>query len=69
MHFQERQYVKLLLVPSKKKGLLQKERICSKTKLGANSFLLVYTSFQKGIGVQESKKEVTKVVSLISYEK
>ena len=48
--------------------------VCSKRKefqgknllpLGANSFLLEQTSFQKGLGMQASKKEVTKVFSLV----
>ena len=33
--------------------------------MGANSFLLGLTSFQKRLGVQKSKQEVTKVVSLV----
>ena len=33
--------------------------------LGANSFLLEQTLFQKGTGVPESKQEVTKVVFLV----
>ena len=33
--------------------------------VGANSYLLEKTPFQKGIGVQERKQQVTKVVSLV----
>ena len=33
--------------------------------LGASSFLLKQTPFQKGLHVQESKHEVTKLVSLV----
>ena len=32
--------------------------------MGANSFLLEKTPFQKGSSVQESKQEVTEVISL-----
>ena len=32
---------------------------------GANSFLLEWTTFQKGLGVEESKQKVIKVVSLL----
>ena len=32
---------------------------------GANSFFLEKTPFQKGLGVQDSKQEYTKVVSLV----
>ena len=35
--------------------------------LGANSFLLEKIQFQKGLCVQESKQEITKVVSLLKY--
>ena len=33
--------------------------------LGANSFLLEYIPFQKELGEQESKQEVSKVISLV----
>ena len=58
--------VKMVLPPflkgvysKKKKNLLP---------LGANSFLLEWTRFQKETDVQESKQEVTKVVSLLKYD-
>ena len=34
--------------------------------MGANSFLLEYTPFQKGLRMQKRKLEVTKVVSLVN---
>ena len=37
------------------------------SKEGANSFLLVWTYFQKGLCVIESKQEFTKVVSLVKH--
>ena len=39
------------------------------TTLGANSFLLEWTSFQKGTDVLESKQKVTKVISLVENGK
>ena len=36
---------------------------------GANSFLSQYTSYHKGTGMQESKQEVTKVISLVEMAK
>ena len=33
--------------------------------MGTNSFFLELTAFQKGLYVQESKQEVTKVASLV----
>ena len=45
--------IKIVLAPSEKDLLIQ-ERICS--LWGPNSFLLEYTSFQKGLGVQEWKQ-------------
>ena len=34
--------------------------------VGGNSSLLEHVPFQMGFGVQESKKEVTKIVSLVN---
>ena len=50
-----------------KRGIFQKERICS--PWGANYFLLEYTPFQKGLGVHDSKQEVAKIVSLVKRRK
>ena len=36
------------------------------SETGAKFFLLKLTSFQKGLGMQESKQEFTKVVSLVT---
>ena len=47
--------VKIICFPSKNESALN-----GKT-LGANSFLLPYTPFQKGLCAQESKQYVTKV--------
>ena len=52
-----------LLLPPFSKGSTQKEK--NSLPVGANSFLLEQTPFfQKGLGAQEDKQEVTKVVSL-----
>ena len=53
---------KLFCVPSEKGSILIEKNLL---RMGANSFLLEKTPFQKRIGVQESKQEVTKVVSLV----
>ena len=67
LHFLRRQVSKLFCLPSKQDlllwGLLLEVRIWF--PVGANSFLLEYNPFQKGLDVQEDKQKVTKVVSLV----
>ena len=53
---------KLFCLPSEKGSTLTGKNLLP---MGANSFLLEWTPFQKGFGVQESKPKVTKVVSLV----
>ena len=48
--------------PSEKESTLKGKNLLP---MGANSFLLEWTHFQMGLGVLESKQEVTKVVSLV----
>ena len=51
-----------LFDPLLKRGLIKKERICS---LRSKFFSFRVDPFQKGLGVQESKQEVTNVDSFI----
>ena len=57
----EKTLLKMFCLPSKE--------VYAKTinflPLEANSFLREYTSFQKGIGVKESKQEIIEIVSLV----
>ena len=65
MKFQGRQLFqncKIVLLPSEKWSILKGKNLLP---LGANSFLLEWTHFQKGLGVQERKSKVTRVVSLV----
>ena len=50
-------------IPSKKGSTLKGRNL---HPVGANSFLLGETLFQKGFDVQELKQEVTKIVSLVA---
>ena len=52
---------KLFYLPSEKVSTLKGKNLLP---LGANSFLLEKTPFHKGLGVQESKKEITDNVTL-----
>ena len=54
--------VKLFCAPSEKRSTLKGKNLLPR---GANSFLLGYAPFQKGVGVPERKQEITKVVSLL----
>ena len=60
--FRDGNSVKILSPVSEKGSALKGKNLLP---LGANSFLLDETLFQKGLGMQESKKEVTKVVFLV----
>ena len=50
-----------LLLPSEKGHTLKEKNLLP---TGEKSFLLEYSPFQKGLGMQGSKKEVTKIVFL-----
>ena len=54
--------VKIVCLPSEKGSILKGKNLLPQ---GANSFLLELTPFQKGLGVQETKQELTKTVSLV----
>ena len=58
----EKTLSKQFYLPSEKGSTLKGKNLLP---LGANSFLLEQTPFQKGYGKQESKLEVIKVVSLV----
>ena len=57
---------KKFLLPTDKRSTLKGKNLLP---LGANSFLLEWTLFQKGLGEQECKQEVTKVVSLVKHNR
>ena len=52
----------MLCHPTEKESVLKGKNLLP---LGANSFLSEQINFQKGIHVEKSKQEVTKVVSLL----
>ena len=62
-YFQETTLSKLLCLSSEKGYILKVKNFLP---MGANSFFLEQTPFQKWLGVQECKQEVTKVFSLIT---
>ena len=59
--FKRSNSVKMFLLPQWKGSIVKGNNLLP---LGANSFLLEKTPFQKGIGVQEHKQEVTNIISL-----